>query len=219
MEMKVDTQRIKTERARRAWSQEHLAHAAGLGLRTIHRIENSGRASLESVKALAAVLELKIDDLRIEAETVGESPRFAIHDQAMFWLANLYAWMTAVYFGAVVLDIIYANLLRSSQPAEITTVLFSEVSDSLLFLLMLVVLSGMAALILTWNMVEVRFRLLASLLIFFFSPFLLHVPIPFQEYSLLGPAVRLLSRGLSFYLAFAGLWRLTRDKPSNLSPA
>lgn len=68
--MRVNTDLIREERKRRAWSQEHLASVAGLGLRTVQRIESSGNASLESVSALASVLEVSIDDLRIREETV-----------------------------------------------------------------------------------------------------------------------------------------------------
>ena len=35
MDMKVDSSYIKAERARRAWSQEHLAEVSGLGLRRL----------------------------------------------------------------------------------------------------------------------------------------------------------------------------------------
>ena len=52
MDMKVDSKRIRAERERRAWSQEHLATVSGLGLRTIQRIEKTGAASFESARAL-----------------------------------------------------------------------------------------------------------------------------------------------------------------------
>lgn len=63
MEMKLDRILIKSERRKRAWSQEHLADASGLGLRTIQRIERNGVASYESIRALAAVFSLRIEDL------------------------------------------------------------------------------------------------------------------------------------------------------------
>jgi transcriptional regulator with XRE-family HTH domain len=63
MEMKVDRDRLRSEREKRAWSQEHLARASGLSLRTIHRIESSGVASYESVQALAAVFSLQIEEI------------------------------------------------------------------------------------------------------------------------------------------------------------
>ena len=65
MDMRVDPKRIRAERERRAWSQEHLATVSGLGLRTIQRIEKTGAASFESALALAAVFEVSVADLRI----------------------------------------------------------------------------------------------------------------------------------------------------------
>ena len=49
-----------------SWSQDELAAAAGLNLRT-QRIENVGTASLQSAKALAAALEIDLADLRHSA--------------------------------------------------------------------------------------------------------------------------------------------------------
>jgi transcriptional regulator with XRE-family HTH domain len=65
MDMQIDSDRIRTEREKRAWSQEHLAEVAGLALRTIQRVENSGAASYESARAIAAVLELEVSALMI----------------------------------------------------------------------------------------------------------------------------------------------------------
>lgn len=65
MEMKVDTLLIRTEREKRAWSQNHLAKASGLGLRTIQRIESDGSASFESALAIASSLEVDVDQLRV----------------------------------------------------------------------------------------------------------------------------------------------------------
>jgi transcriptional regulator with XRE-family HTH domain len=63
MDVKLDSAVIRAERGRRGWSQEQLAAAAGLGVRTIQRIESSGTASAESAKCLAAVFELSVADL------------------------------------------------------------------------------------------------------------------------------------------------------------
>jgi transcriptional regulator with XRE-family HTH domain len=68
MDMRIDSKRIRAERERRAWSQEHLATVSGLGLRTIQRIEKTGAASFESARALAAVLEVDVAQLRIARE-------------------------------------------------------------------------------------------------------------------------------------------------------
>lgn len=66
MDMKVDPSYIRAQRERRAWSQEHLAEVAGLGLRTIQRIEKTGAASYESARSLAAVFGMDVADLRVE---------------------------------------------------------------------------------------------------------------------------------------------------------
>ena len=63
MDVKLDSRIIRAERGKRGWSQEQLAAAAGLGARTIQRIEASGTASAESAKSLAAVFELPLQDL------------------------------------------------------------------------------------------------------------------------------------------------------------
>lgn len=62
--MKVNTNQIMDLRKHRSWSQDELATAAGLNLRTIQRIENEGSASLESLKALAAALQVNLDSLK-----------------------------------------------------------------------------------------------------------------------------------------------------------
>jgi transcriptional regulator with XRE-family HTH domain len=78
MDMKVDSSYIKAERARRAWSQEHLAEASGLGLRTIQRIEKTGAASYESARSLAAVFEIDVAELRVVAPAAVEPRRVSV---------------------------------------------------------------------------------------------------------------------------------------------
>lgn len=68
MKMKIDAGRVKSEREKRAWSQEHLSKASGLGLRTVQRIEKTGLASFESAQALAAVFSLDVADFRVQPE-------------------------------------------------------------------------------------------------------------------------------------------------------
>jgi transcriptional regulator with XRE-family HTH domain len=63
--MQINLSLIRAEREKRAWSQEQLAAVAGLGLRTIQRVESTGIASNETAKGLAAVFELSLDDLRV----------------------------------------------------------------------------------------------------------------------------------------------------------
>lgn len=64
MDMKLDAELIRREREKRAWSQEHLADATALALRTIQRIESTGSASYESARAIAAVFDMPVAALR-----------------------------------------------------------------------------------------------------------------------------------------------------------
>jgi DNA-binding XRE family transcriptional regulator len=63
MDMKINLNKLIDERNTRAWTQGHLAQVCGLSLRTIQRIEKTGVASQESIKALASVFEVSVEDL------------------------------------------------------------------------------------------------------------------------------------------------------------
>ena len=69
MAFKTDSAKIKRWREERHWSQEHLAELAGLGIRTIQRIENGEAASRESLTALAAAFNVEAIALCIDPET------------------------------------------------------------------------------------------------------------------------------------------------------
>lgn len=49
---------IRHERRARAWSQEHLAEAAGVNLRTVQRVERGSPCSGETIQSLAGALAL-----------------------------------------------------------------------------------------------------------------------------------------------------------------
>ena len=64
--MKVNVALLLKMRKEKAWSQDELAIASGLNLRTIQRIEKEATASLQSIKALASTFEVDIRDLKNE---------------------------------------------------------------------------------------------------------------------------------------------------------
>ena len=68
--MKINAQLLVTLRNRKSWSQEELATAAGLNLRTVQRIESDGVASLQSRKALASAFDLEVTELDLQEERV-----------------------------------------------------------------------------------------------------------------------------------------------------
>ncbi len=57
-EMKIDRHMIRKLCELRGWSQEQLAEAAGLGVRTVQRVESEGRASAETRTCLAAAFNV-----------------------------------------------------------------------------------------------------------------------------------------------------------------
>ena len=61
--MNINADVVLKARKAKSWSQDELAIASGLNLRTIQRIEREASASLQSKKALASALDLDIHDL------------------------------------------------------------------------------------------------------------------------------------------------------------
>ncbi len=63
LRMKINAELVFELRTKKSWSQDELALAAGVNLRTIQRIEKEAAASLQTKKALASVFGIHISDL------------------------------------------------------------------------------------------------------------------------------------------------------------
>lgn len=63
--MYVNSTRLRELRLARQWSQEQLASVSGLNLRTIQRLESGAKISTESLRALAASLEVPAESLLV----------------------------------------------------------------------------------------------------------------------------------------------------------
>lgn len=108
--MKINSELVKKLRAERQWSQEQLADACLLNLRTVQRIENSGNASLESLRALASVFEIDANDLILRNEdksiTAIEAVRSSFYKFADFsGSATRYEYWTFIIFIILLLGI------------------------------------------------------------------------------------------------------------------
>jgi transcriptional regulator with XRE-family HTH domain len=68
--MQINAEQVMQSRKKRHWSQDELATAAGLNLRTVQRIEATGSASLQTLKAIASALESDLDAFKVIAEKV-----------------------------------------------------------------------------------------------------------------------------------------------------
>jgi len=49
----------------KSWSQQHLADACGLSLRTIQRVEQTGNASSETAMSLCSVFEISMETIKL----------------------------------------------------------------------------------------------------------------------------------------------------------
>ncbi|RUO44147.1 XRE family transcriptional regulator [Aliidiomarina taiwanensis] len=64
---------VRKLRLKRGWTQSQLAEMAGVTTRTIQRIEQGYRPSLETSKALASVFEIELSILQPEDKTMKET--------------------------------------------------------------------------------------------------------------------------------------------------
>lgn len=103
MQLNPDGEKIRRWRDERCWSQEHLAEVAGIGLRTVQRIENGGKASRESVMALAAAFNVDTVALTVDAKSEAakllrqEKAKGAAGLRLSFWIH-----LASYIFGAIV---------------------------------------------------------------------------------------------------------------------
>jgi hypothetical protein len=131
-----------------------------------------------------------------------------------FLLAALYTWTASVFFGAVLLDIVYFNAASSTIAPADTIKLYMEAADFLLLILALTLLAGMVAVGAAWKVAPARNLFIASLLLVvaeFLSPVLFFDVIEAMRVSLgfdAGSWVRLILSALPPILAFLGLWKL-----------
>ena len=91
--MKINRSLISVLRKQRSWSQDELAVAAGLNLRTVQRIERRS-ASLQSRKALAAAFNIDVSDLDSPEETMTTKYEYRVVRFDMKWNAMGYKLRT-----------------------------------------------------------------------------------------------------------------------------
>ncbi|WP_371398006.1 helix-turn-helix domain-containing protein [Fretibacter rubidus] len=98
---------MKRLREDRSWSQEHLAEAAGVSLRTVQRIETGDNASRDTLMALAAAFNVEVIaltiDPRIQAAKIAQEERDKIINALRLgFLINLACYI----FGLIVFAVI-----------------------------------------------------------------------------------------------------------------
>jgi transcriptional regulator with XRE-family HTH domain len=82
-EMKISSNAVRRLRTERGWSQEQLAIACGLSLRTVQRVEAEGIASLSTSTSLAATYQVRLTELQ-EDLPLQASPKPKENPSALF---------------------------------------------------------------------------------------------------------------------------------------
>lgn len=96
---------VKKMRLERHWSQDQLAEMSGLNIRTIQRIENGKNAGLESLKSLASVFEINIED----SQTNKEMEQIRLEEKYIQKVKGFYILTAIANLSLMVLFIILVN--------------------------------------------------------------------------------------------------------------
>ena len=127
-------------------------------------------------------------------------------------LGGFYAWSLSAFFGAVLLDVAYAHLVGTSKAVASETAVLNQVSDLLLLMGAVMLLAGVSAIAISWNVPVARNLFALSLLVVGFTEFFLPVmltPIlstPSGSFIVgVGPVLRLLPTALASAIAIVGL--------------
>ncbi len=118
---------VKKLRLERGWTQEHLAHMAGVNVRTIQRVEKAGICDLETRSALASVFQ--VDLKQLDGETKIEQVKPADNGEPLYY--------SRVTTGGGVVDIFEGSHwyrfsheeLRSGEDADYIAELTSQIND------------------------------------------------------------------------------------------
>lgn len=89
--------RLRTERG---WSQEHLAEASGISLRTVQRIETGLAAAPDTLQALAAAFQIDLALLAsAQALRAGRGRRFGLTSRQAAWAGLALCAPTALFIA------------------------------------------------------------------------------------------------------------------------
>ena len=120
--MRINVDVVLKARKQKSWSQEELAIASGLNLRTIQRIESDASASLQSKKALASALDLDIHDLDIQEIRMRQNWEYRVVEtkdraalQKELTIAGSDGWelvSTTAMFNTLMTKVVYTLFLK-----------------------------------------------------------------------------------------------------------
>lgn len=79
---------VRKLRLKKGWSQSQLAEMAGVTTRTIQRVEQGHRPSIETCKALASVFEVDLSLLQPEDEQMQDDTELKLDEQRVLLYAK-----------------------------------------------------------------------------------------------------------------------------------
>jgi len=104
---------VQTLRLKRGWSQQQLAEASGLSVRTIQRLETGHPASVETLKSLAAVFEIDFSTLKPE-QSMASTDTERQEDEAFRYVRRLRRFYIHLYaYVVIVLALFAINLITT----------------------------------------------------------------------------------------------------------
>ncbi|WND02867.1 helix-turn-helix transcriptional regulator [Temperatibacter marinus] len=96
--MLINETKIRSLRSDRGWTQQNLADACQVSLRTIQRVERTGSASLDTLKGLCAVFEVEQDFLYPKGAT-----KDSLHTFSYLGLSSLLSGLIGGLVGALLM--------------------------------------------------------------------------------------------------------------------
>jgi len=130
-------------------------------------------------------------------------------------VVGLYAWIATIFFGLILLDIVYAKLLRDVPGAVEVTTVFSDVADILLMAGFIMILAAIGAIVFSWTSGTARNLLIASLIVVlleFITPIFLSPFFQIIDAFNIGPWLRIIPSGLASILALVGLYKFRHSR-------
>lgn len=126
-------------------------------------------------------------------------------ERLRFLVVGLYAWVAAVFWGSILLDMAYANNLKEVLGSSGSSMVFSKISDTLLFIGSIMIITAIAAIAISWKLKIARNLFIASLLAFSFE-FSLPILSSFIKTTHGYSWIRPFPGGIASILAFIGLF-------------
>ncbi len=104
---------VRKIRLEKGWSQDQLAELCNLSVRTIQRIERGQKPSLETLKALAAVFEIDVSDLTMEAD-MAKKATISTEEEVIIYVRDIKGFYNHLIKYVIVICLLFViNIIKS----------------------------------------------------------------------------------------------------------